>query len=284
MNESPETTQYDVNLPKPRTRKVLIGVLVAVLVLGTIGVAAAAIANRTAQSQGDATAAVMPPDTMMYFSLNTQADQLPNFNVIADAWKDSKEAKMVVSALEVAFAQSGLNWEDDVQPWLGERIALGMVDFGGMDQTQDKEPSYRTPFFVIAAQTKDRVKSDAALGAVLKQVNQVTGEAPATETYRGIPITYLKSGDTSPQEVCSTGDHQRCDRADGWQRSDEGRHQRRARRAEPGGQRQLQDRDEQLVYSECRCDVPGLQPVHAQLLRHADGRLNQYADVSALRL
>src|SRR5512136_1754632 len=97
MNESPETTQFDVNLPKPRTHKVLIGVLVAVLVLGTIGVAAAAIANRTAQSQGDATAAVMPPNTMMYFSLNTHADQLPNFNAVADAWKDSKEAKMVAS-------------------------------------------------------------------------------------------------------------------------------------------------------------------------------------------
>jgi hypothetical protein len=201
MNEAPETTQFDVNLPKPRTHKVLIGVLVAVLVLGTIGVAAAAIANRTAQSQGDATAAVMPPNTMMYFSLNTHADQLPNFNVIADAWKDSKEAKMVMSGLEVAFAQSGLNWEDDIQPWLGERIAMGMIDFGGMDQAQDKDPSYRTPFFVIAAQTKDRVKSDAALGSVLKQVNQVTGEAPATETYRGIPITYLKSGDISPQEA-----------------------------------------------------------------------------------
>ena len=108
MSDIPETTQFDVNLPKPRTHKVLIGVLVAVLVLGTIGVAAAAIANRTAQSQGDATASVMPADTMMYFSLNTQADQLPNFNVIADAWKDSKEARMLASGLELAFAQAGL--------------------------------------------------------------------------------------------------------------------------------------------------------------------------------
>ena len=102
MNEVPETTQLDVNLPKPRTRKVLIGVLVAVLVLGIVGVAAAAIANRTAQSPGEATANVMPANTMMYVSLNTQADQLPNFNVIADAWKDSKEAKMLASALELA--------------------------------------------------------------------------------------------------------------------------------------------------------------------------------------
>ena len=134
MNEVPETTQYDVNLPKPRTHKVLIGVLVAVLVLGIVGVAAAVIANRTAQSPGEATATVMPANTMLYVSLNTQADQLPNFNVIADAWKDSKEAKMLACALELAVTQAGLNWEEDIQPWLGERVALGIVDIGGIDQ------------------------------------------------------------------------------------------------------------------------------------------------------
>jgi hypothetical protein len=191
MNETPETTQFDVNLPKPRTHKVLIGVLVAVLVLGTIGIAAAAIANRTAQSQGEATAAVMPPNTMMYFSLNTQADQLPNFNAVADAWKDSKEAKMVASGLEVAFSQSGLSWADDVQPWLGDRAAVGVVDIGGMDKTQSDTPQYRAPFFVVAVQTKDRVKSDAALGNVLKQISKSSGRSTETETYRGIPITYL---------------------------------------------------------------------------------------------
>ncbi len=201
MNEAPETTQFDVNLPKPRTHKVLIGVLVAVLVLGVIGVAAAAIANRTAQSQGDATAAVMPPNTMMYFSLNTRADQLPNFNVITEAWKDSKEAKMAASGLEVAFAQTGLNWADDVQPWLGDRAAVGIIDIGGMDKTEGKDSSYRTPFLVIAVQTKDRVKSDAALGTVLKQISQTSSGSTETETYRGIPITYLGLGGGSTQEA-----------------------------------------------------------------------------------
>lgn len=197
MNDIPETTQYDVNLPKPRTRKVLAGLFAAVLLLAVIGVAAAAIANRTAQSQGDATAAVMPPDTMMYFSLNTQANQLPNFNAVADAWKDSKEAKMLASGLELAVTQAGLNWEDDIQPWLGERAAVGVVDLGGVDKTADKDFSYRAPFFVIAAQTKDRAKSDAALSAVLKQIGQVSDGSTKTETYRGILLTYLGFGGSS---------------------------------------------------------------------------------------
>lgn len=203
MNDIPETVetvQYDVNLPNPRPRKILIGVLVTVLVLGVIGVAAAAIANRTAQGQTEATAAVMPPNTMMYFSLNTQASQLPNFNAIADAWKDSKEAKMLASGLELAFSQTGLNWEDDVQPWLGERVAVGIVDLGGAEEAQaDGDFNYRTPFIVFAVQTKDRAKSDAALEAVLKQVSQGSGEAPRTENYRDIPITYLDFGGSSSE-------------------------------------------------------------------------------------
>jgi hypothetical protein len=201
MNEASETTQFDVNLPKPRTHKVLIGVLVAVLVLGTIGVAAAAIANRTAQSQGDATANVMPPNTMLYFSLNTHADQLPNFNAVADAWKDSKEAKMVASGLELAFSQTGLSWADDVQPWLGERAAVGVIDLGGMDQTQGSDAKYRAPSFAIAVQTKDRTKSDAVLDTLLKQLSKSTGGSIETETYRGIPITYLKSTNTAMPET-----------------------------------------------------------------------------------
>jgi hypothetical protein len=201
MSDIQETTQYDVNLPKPRTRKVLIGALIAVLVLAAVGVAAAAIANLTAQSPGDATAGVMPANTVMYFSLNTHADQLPNFNVIADAWKDSKQAKMLASGLQLGLMQAGINWEDDVQPWLGERAALGIVDLGGMDQTQADQPHYRAPSLVVAAQTKDRAKSDAALTSALEQISQSSGGSIETETYRGIPVTYLKSSDDRVPET-----------------------------------------------------------------------------------
>jgi hypothetical protein len=201
MNDVPETTQFDVNLPKPRTHKVLIGVLVAVLVLGVIGVAAAAIANRTAQGQGEATAAVMPPNTMMYFSLNTQASQLPNFSAVADAWKDSKEAKMLASGLQLGLMQAGINWEDDVQPWLGERVAVGVVDLGGSERISPDAFKYRAPFVVIAAQTKDRAKAEAALTNVLEQISQSSGGSIETETYRGISIKYLKSNNGSTPET-----------------------------------------------------------------------------------
>jgi hypothetical protein len=201
MNEVPETTQYDVNLPKPRTRKVLVGVLVAVLAVVVIGAAAAAIANRTAQAQADPTARVMPANALLYASLNTHTDKLPNFNVIADAWKDSKEAKMLTSGLELAMAQAGLNWEEDVQPWLGDRVAVGLVDFGGQASNADANRpfyrNYRPPFFLAVAQTKDRAKSDAALANLRKQLEdkiKPNGSITITvgdETYRGIPLVYM---------------------------------------------------------------------------------------------
>lgn len=197
MNDAPETIQYDVNLPKPRTRKVLAGVLAVVLLVTVIGVAAAAIANRTAQGQADATASVMPANTMLYFSMNTHTEKLPNFNVIADAWKDSKEAKQVTAALELAFTQAGLNWEEDVQPWLGDRLGIGLIDLGGKDDNAKRPFSYRSPFFVAAVQTKDRAKSDTALANLRQELEskiKPSGYFTTTlgdETYRGIPLVYM---------------------------------------------------------------------------------------------
>jgi hypothetical protein len=63
MSDVPETIKYDVNLPKPRTRKMLAGVLIAVLTLIIIGAAAAAIATAPHKGQADPTAGgVMPPN------------------------------------------------------------------------------------------------------------------------------------------------------------------------------------------------------------------------------
>jgi hypothetical protein len=201
MNDIPETTQFDVNLPKPRTHKVLIGVLAAVVVLGVIGVAAAVIANRTAQGTGEATATVMPADAMFYFSLNTHADQLPNFNVIAEAWKDSKEARQVVSGLELAVTQAGLDWDEDIAPWLGDRVAFGLIDLGGAEKAGetavDTFGAYRSPGFIVALHTRDKAASDKAvanfrqmLEGNLKPNGYVTNTL-ADDAYRGIPLFYM---------------------------------------------------------------------------------------------
>ena len=174
----------------------LLGIVVAVLVVAGVAFAAAAIINRAAQGQGEATARVIPANTMLYFSLNTHTDQLPNFNVIADAWKDSKEAKQLTAALELALNQANLNWDEDIAPWLGDRAALGLIDLGGVDANNAATP-YRSPAVVLMVQTRDRAASDKFLtklrGTVEKDIKP-TGYYTATisdDTYRGIPLVYM---------------------------------------------------------------------------------------------
>jgi hypothetical protein len=133
---------------------------------------------------------------MFYVSLNTHTDRLPNFNVIADAWKDSKEARQVAAALELAVTQAGLNWDDDIAPWLGDRAAFGLIDLGGSTGSDGDTP-YRSPGFVLALHTRDKAASDKALAnlrstleSTIKPNGYVTNTL-ADDVYRNIPLFYM---------------------------------------------------------------------------------------------
>src|SRR5512135_2733886 len=125
-----DVQQFDVNLPQPRKQRLVLGIVLALIVIGVIVAAALAIANRSASPLVNSTLKVMPANTLMFASLHTQPDKLPNFNVIAEAWKGSKEAKQIESGLELALMQTGFNWEDDIRPWLGEQLGFGVLDVG----------------------------------------------------------------------------------------------------------------------------------------------------------
>src|SRR5512135_332079 len=94
-----QSVEFNVELPKPKPRSVLLKALIGLVVLAVVGVAAAVVISRTASPTIDPAVKVMPPDTMLMMSLNTHADQLPNFKVVADAWQGSKEANQIKSAL-----------------------------------------------------------------------------------------------------------------------------------------------------------------------------------------
>lgn len=193
--EEPQTqsVQFDVNLPKPGPRGVLGRVLIGVGVIAIVGVIAVFVLSRTAATAADPTLPVMPLNTIMYVSLTTQPDKQPNYSVIADAWSDSKEARQLNSVLQVGLAQLGLNWESDIQPWLGERLAFGLVDFGGATEAK----ANRGPGFVLAVHTSDPAKAAEFLttfrrqkAAEIKPSDFVTTTL-GDETYRGIPMVYL---------------------------------------------------------------------------------------------
>ncbi len=136
--EEPQTqsVEFNVDLPKPKPTSLIAKIILAIGGLALVGVVAAVILSRTATPTVDPTVKVMPADTMLLMSLNTQADQLPNFKAVGDAWQGSKEANQINSALQLAFMQTGFNWEADVQPWLGERVTFGLVDLGAVRRSR----------------------------------------------------------------------------------------------------------------------------------------------------
>ena len=200
-----EVQQFDVNLPQPRKRRMVLGIVVALIVIGVVIAAALVIANRSAAPTINSTMKVMPANTLMFATLHTQPNKLPNFNVIADAWQGSKEAKQIESGLQLALMQTGFNWEDDIRPWLGERISLGVIDVGSVQPAASGLPSspslpqMQLPGIIVAAQTSDHAKSDAFLANIRKELEKQTGSFTVQDdTYRGIPLVYLKiksSGD-----------------------------------------------------------------------------------------
>ncbi|MBI5565226.1 MAG: DUF3352 domain-containing protein [Chloroflexi bacterium] len=199
MEESQtQSVEFDVNLPKPKPTSLIAKIILAIGGLALVGAVAAVIISRTATPTVDPTVKVLPTDTMLVMSINTQSDQLPNFKAVADAWADSKEANQIESALELAFIQTGFNWEADVVPWLGERVTVGLVDLGNYTRPSEAD-SLRGPTFFVVAQTRDKAKSDAFLVGVRKEIERkIEPSDYVTNTirddvYRGIPIVYLTS-------------------------------------------------------------------------------------------
>jgi len=199
MEESQmQSVEFDMNLPKPSPRSVIAKGLIGVGALALAGVIAAVVIGCTATPTVDPTVKVLPADTMLVMSLNTQAAQLPNFKAVADAWQDSREANQIESALALAFMQTGFNWEADIQPWLGERVTVGLVDLGNYTQPITSG-GVRGPMFFVVVQTRDRAKSDAFLVNVRKELEskiKPNGYLTTTihdEAYRGVSMVYLTS-------------------------------------------------------------------------------------------
>ena len=193
-----ESMEFEVKPELPKVRGRNVG-LIALGLVAVVGVAAIVVAlTGTAASTGDPLARVVPADAIVYFSMTTRPDQQPNFDAVAEAWKDSREAKQIEDALSSAVTAAGYDWEKDILPWLGDRAGAALVDLGGPEPSGDAGSGgtrYREPFFVLAVQTRDRQKSDAFLAdfRAQREGNLYGNSAIKDEVYRGIPIVYVQN-------------------------------------------------------------------------------------------
>src|SRR4051812_29253258 len=130
-------------------RHLLLVVLVCVLLVGGCG-------GGSSSSGGTDPASLMPPDSAVYFEAVVRPDGDTKDDVEALAGKilrTSDPAAKIASLIDDAIRESGetdATFKGDIDPWLGDRIGVGLSDLQGED-----------PRFIVAIATRDEDKAQA---------------------------------------------------------------------------------------------------------------------------
>ncbi|NHM25887.1 DUF3352 domain-containing protein [Desulfofundulus sp. TPOSR] len=130
-------------------------------------------------------AKLAPGDTDLFLVVNPNLDQVKNFARIRDIYFSIPEVKDAFDDLRRDFEDEfGLDFKEDVKPWLGREIALIIPDYSN-------EESY-----LLAVSTTSMKKASACLQKV-RQHWEKEGMAFKDRTYQGVEIT-VETGGSSP--------------------------------------------------------------------------------------
>jgi hypothetical protein len=168
---------------KSRTPLIIGGVVgvviiccVALIIIGAILAATGALGGLLGARQ--ATAKIMPADTGFYTSFNPSTLNSEGFAHLADAYEDALKDAEFEEAVEDAEDELGISFEDDVVPWLGSEVSLGIPNLAKAADGEDA-------IIVLAAVTRDRKASDAFLEK-LKESLEDKGYDVGEKTYNGV--------------------------------------------------------------------------------------------------
>jgi hypothetical protein len=142
------------------------------------------LATRGDAAPDDGTARLVPPGALLYAHLSTSEKRTQDARLLALAGRFSVVRERV-PALAMALTPSagGLDYERDVRPWLGEEVALAILDGGGTGP----EP-------LLLAAVEDRTGAERALAEL--------GAEPAGR-HAGTPLLALPPRATA----AFAGDH-----------------------------------------------------------------------------
>ncbi len=141
-NSRAEPPDSDVSStqPSPPGRKRLVSLIVILLVLAVITAAGAVFyiffTDRVSHPSEE-TAGFLPAETPLYFSLNMRpgVGQLLRFRGILSRFQENENFEVQIEeTLDDIENQLGFDLRDDVFPWMGPELAVGVVDFGDFDK------------------------------------------------------------------------------------------------------------------------------------------------------
>lgn len=103
-------------------------------------------------------ASLMPADTAIYLSLDPHLEDVAGYQYLAEIYGDVNQ---VTDAVDEGLAEMeeelGISYEEDIKPWLGPEVGLGIT---GMAEAADQGDD---PIVILVAVTRDKKASDAFL-------------------------------------------------------------------------------------------------------------------------
>lgn len=166
---------------KPKTTWIIAGVIASVLLI--VGIA---LIIRFLPFLKPAYAATLAPaETDLFFVINPDLKQVKNFNRIKEIYESTPEFKKALDDLQGKLkANSDIDFEKDVKPWLGREAALIVPD---AFVANSREPA----FLVAVASTNEKKTGDFL--EKMRQGEEKRGSAFEEKTYEDVIVTVQKN-------------------------------------------------------------------------------------------
>ena len=133
-------------------------------------------------------AQLLPDDTQVYFSLSLQPgdDQQQKFEEILERFRGNPDFQSRLDELmDEAEAETGINFRDDVLPWLGPEIAIGVMDVPGSVIGMQMGGS---PQVVVFTGTRDPEASLETLHKLIQSIEREEFLTFEADTYREFTV------------------------------------------------------------------------------------------------
>jgi len=151
--------------PQKSVMPLIIGIAVAVLILCCIclvGVVLWKTGVLPIFAPQRAALKIMPADVTFFVSIDMDIKDRAGYKHLAEIYGDMPEVEDAVDDfLGQMEDELGMSYEDDIKPWLGPELAMGISDMGNALIGGE-------PVVIIAAGTRDKRASDAFLEGILK--------------------------------------------------------------------------------------------------------------------
>jgi hypothetical protein len=158
--------------------------------------------------RADPLAGSMPPGTAYYVSVDLSALTDQKLARVVQPFLDASDSDEVVTLerlkeeLDKAyFSQMDMTFQEDIEPWLGSHIALGVSSLDALGSMTGEQPG-----FLIALETRNNAEADQFLAGMADQMQTGSSGTSETSEYEGVTIYIQQPRYGSPTVFARSGE------------------------------------------------------------------------------